>query len=1129
MATTNYDRVRKAFDLLRVGMRPFVARETKSAARTDRSVAALLQGLTEDSQGAGEPMAEWDVARLLGLTSEVWERVFAKVLGRAEFALVEELQEHFDKWTQQEKISGDDTYRILDTTERLLTAISAPQTEELGQMKSDLSRVRFEKQTRDAQRRQTGTPIGATLTTGMSAWRDVATPHSDVASGNYQQAEFAADLWQVYLGEGTTEYKDPIEFFRRTYLTESLKSLLSSAALRLSGKSGDPVIQLQTNFGGGKTHSMLALYHLFSGVLPESLEGVESILRVAGVHKLPQVKRVVIVGNKISPGNPVRKSDGTLVRTLWGELAWQLGGKRAFSRVEADDVNATNPGDMIRELFEEYGPCLVLIDEWVAYARQLHNDSDLPGGSFETQFSFAQALTESAKLAKSCLLVVSLPASGMQDSPHTQADDAEVGGQRGREALDWLRNVVGRLESSWRPADAEESFEIVRRRLFEPMMDPDKLRTRDITARAFARHYREYKQEFPVMCSERSYEMRICSAYPIHPEVFDRLYTDWSTLSKFQRTRGVLRLMAAVIHCLWIKGDTSPLILPANIPIDDRRVESELTRYLPENWVPVIRKDIDGQNSLPQQIDGEIPNLGKLAACRRVARTIYLGSAPTAGAAHLGIEDQGVKLGCVMPGESPAIFGDALRRLVSRATYLYQDGSRFWYSTQPTIMKLAEGRAEHLKQNTNKVVDEIDRRFKEVLTETGIFRRVHFVPKLGIDVPDHLETQLVVLGVDSPCSQEKPNPALERAMAILEKAGTTPRVSRNSLVFLAPDKAKRQELDEAVRYFLAWESIVLDSEQLDLSRSQSRQAEVQREARSKAVVAHILETYRWLLYPTQKGPKEVATWETVRLSGHDALAVRAGRKLKNDEVLAVKFSATRLRMELDDIPLWRGNHVAVSQIVEDFATHLYLTKMQNPEVIGRAVIDGIRLLTWEKDGFGYADSFDETAKRYRGLRAGQDLLDDTWSLDGLLVRPEVAREQLDAEVQVSTSDTPGKSSPPVAPATSPDHEGKQVSRSAEGGPPLPGTQTPDDEISHPDTKPTRFYGSVMLSETRVGLDAGRVAKEVVAHLVGLSDAEVTVTLEIKANIPSGASDQVVRIITENVRALKFHEHGFEDE
>ena len=209
------------------------------------------------------------------------------------------------------------------------------------------------------------------------------------------------------------------------------------------------------------------------------------------------------------------------------------------------------------------------------------------------------------------------------------------------------------------------------------------------------------------------------AAYPIHPEIFDQLYGAWSTLVKFQRTRGVLRLMAAVIHTLWEKGDRSPMIMPSMIPIDDPRVQSELTRYLSDNWVPIIEKDVDGPNSLPMRIDGEQPNLGKVSAARRVARTIYMGSAPSAGVAHRGNEDRHVKLGCVMPGESPAVFGDGLRRLAAAATYLYQDGNRFWYDTQATVTKLAEDRAEQLKRDPDKVMQELDKRLREDLRRHG--------------------------------------------------------------------------------------------------------------------------------------------------------------------------------------------------------------------------------------------------------------------------------------------------------------------------------------------------------------------------------------------------------------------------
>ena len=412
---------------------------------------------------------------------------------------------------------GDDAYRALDSAGRLLTAVSAPQADEIEKTKMELLRLRFDEQVRSERRKSAGTAIESQATGNFKPWREVVTPHKDVASGRYQQAEFAADLWQVHLGEGTDEYRNPGEFFRRTYLTDSLRRLLVSAVHRLAGSGGDPVVQLQTNFGGGKTHSMLALYHLFSGAAPRELAGIDDVMREADTKSLPTARRVVLVGNKISPGNPVTKPDGTVVRTLWGELAWQLGGKKAFASIAADDEKATSPGDELRKLFNDYGPCLILIDEWVAYARQLHDQSDLPAGSFETQFSFAQALTESAKLAKNCLLVISLPASDTTGSPHTQADDVEVGGQRGREALDRLRNVIGRLESTWRPASAEEGFEIVRRRLFEPMADPAQFKDRDVVARAFADFYRTQQQEFAPECQKGDYEKRIRANFSAAP------------------------------------------------------------------------------------------------------------------------------------------------------------------------------------------------------------------------------------------------------------------------------------------------------------------------------------------------------------------------------------------------------------------------------------------------------------------------------------------------------------------------------------------------------------------------------------------------------------------------------------
>ena len=456
---------------------------------------------------------------------------------------------------------------------------------------------------------------------------------------------------------------------------------------------------------------------------------------------------------------------------------------------------------------------------------------------------------------------------------------------RGREALVRLGNVVGRVDSSWRPASADESFEIVRRRLFQPTAGAG-FTTRDNVARAFVETYRARPDEFPVGTAEGDYEKRMREAYPIHPELFERLYSDWSTLPSFQRTRGVLRLMAAVIHTLWESGDRNPLILPASIPLDDGRVQFELTRYLPPNWAPVIERDIDGAGSRPVQLDGTVANLGRHNACRRVARTLFLGSAPMPSAANQGLDERRIMLGCAMPGESVSDFGDALRRLADSSAYLYRDGTRYWYMTQPTVANLATERAEDLRREPHKVEREIEKRLRADLEEKGDFKHDHLFPESGHDVQDDMEAGLVVLGVSTThTSGSADSSALAAAKQILESRGAAPRLFRNALVFLAADEARHQDLDQAVRRYLAWRSILDDRESLDLPPHQVRQAQQQAESANGTVNARIGEAFPWLLAPAQKSPQSPVEWQAIRLRGSGPLAVLASRRLIHDEML----------------------------------------------------------------------------------------------------------------------------------------------------------------------------------------------------------------------------------------------------
>ena len=1124
MAQSNRERVEKALHLLSSGLLPFVRRELE-AAFGDRWLYAVAEGLDSSVVPAKESQLE-DVAAQLKVMRALWKEVFSKTLGHLERSLVEELIDFRNSWAHMKPFTLDDTARVLDDVQRLLTSVLAEEAIEAERLKEEVNRLRYEESQRRTKRSREEAAAGAPLA-GLKPWREVVVPHADVRSGRYQLAEFAADLAQVHRGEGSDEYRDPREFFRRTYLTEGLRRLLEDALQRLAGIGGDPVIELQTTFGGGKTHSLLALYHLFSNVPAADLAGVPEILAEAQVTLVPEARRAVLVGTSLRPGQPETKPEGITTHTLWGELAYQLGGVEGYELVRESDLSATNPGSALNELFRRYAPCLILIDEWVAYARQLYGKDNLPAGTFDTHFTFAQALTEAARAVPQVLVVISIPASEPLTSGEDQPGEplssyAEVGGIGGQEALRRLKHVVGRMHSPWRPATPEEGFEIVRRRLFEEVQDYG---ARDAVVRKFSDLYRTHPEDFPSECKEGSYERRLRQAYPIHPELFDRLFEDWSSLERFQRTRGVLRLMATVIYELWDANDNGLLIMPGFLPLHSPSVQYELTRYLEEHWAPVIEKDIDGENSLPVALDRANPNFKRYSAARRVARTLYLGSAPTLRTAHHGLEVRSIILGCVQPGESPSTFGDALRRLSEQATYLYVDGSRYWFSPQPTVARLARDREEQYLLEQTGVDEEIVRRLRADRAR-GDFHAVHVAPNDSSQILDEPDARLVVLAPTYPHSI-KSNEGLAQAKAseYLANRGLSPRRYRNSLVFLAADLARLEELRRAVAQYLAWQSIEQERELLNLDAFQENQARTRHKDADATVNSRILETYSWLLVPTQTEKLGTPELSALRVTGSEPLAVRASRKLKTDGHLITELGPPMLRLELDRVPLWRGDHVAVGQLWEDFAQYLYLPRLRDADVLLAAVQAGVADLAWEQETFAYAEAYDEETQRYLGLRAGQHA---SVTMAGLVVKPEAARRQLEAELGE------GEAAAGARPAAT---RVASVGGNAVSDATVPGVAVPAG-LAGPEggeeTRPVlrRFHGSVRLDPKRLSRDAGMIADEVVQQLVKHAElqkgASLEVTLEIQADLPEGAPEDLVRTISENCRTLKFDSQGFEE-
>ena len=1097
MAMTNTERVKRALDLVREGLRPFVEQQLQAAwgAEWVEKLRERSRGLRREKDGL-----RWDSQLLLNTLFHNWHDVFRSVLGDNDRTYARELLDIRNRYAHEERFSYDQTLRALDTARLLLGAVSAgTQAEEISAMHRELMRTMLSEETRAQTRRRSAAALEGAPAAGLRPWREVANPHPDVSSGDFTQAEFAADLGQVLEGRASAEYGDARDFFRRTYLTEGLKHLLRSAMQRLLRHGGNPVVELQTNFGGGKTHSMLALYHLFgAGEDAWELAGVEDLLTKLNIQQLPRGKCAVLVGTLRGPSDPNRKPDGTVVRTLWGELAWQLGGADGFAMLAESDAGGTAPGsNLLAKLLEAHAPCLVLIDEWIAFVRQLYNAPATQAGSFDANLTFAQSLTEAAKSVPGAMVVASLPQSQI-----------EIGGEGGKAALDRLKSTFRRLESSWRPATSEEGSEIVRRRLFEPISDPAALAARDAVIKAFVRLYAESAGEFPKGCGEGEYKRRMERSYPVHPELFERLYNTWGALDKFQRTRGVLRLMASAIHTLWQRQDSSLLIMPSSLPMDNQLVQSEMQNHLAQSWSAVLSSDVDGESSTPIRIDNEIRSLGRYSATRRVARTLFVGSAPTYETApNPGMDERQVRLGCAQPGETPQSFGDALRRLADRASYLYQDGPRYWFATKASAMRQAEDRADALPDR--EVQDEIIGSLRKAARTRGNFAGVHAAPGSSADVPDEPETRLVVLGPKHPHGKSEQSRAQDAAAEILQKRGEAPRALRNTLVFLAPAESALLELEDAVRLKLAWASIVADAkrETLELDSHQFRQAEKKRNELEETVDQRILETWSVLLAPSPPlgTPLGNPEWTVHRVRESRSLAERVSNRLMRDELLFAELGPKRLLQELENHDLWRGGErISVQRLWEDFCTYLYLPRLQSRKVLCGAIETALGEL--DNDFFGCANSYDEESGRYEGLRIrGTGAVDINSRC--VLVKPDEAARALREAEPGSAGQAPAEARqrPPEAPGAAP--------------PPAPAGEA---------RLPKRFFGSVKLDETRPARDLDRIVDEVIRHLT-VPGASITLALEISATLEDGAPAELQRTVIENCNTLKFSSRGFEDD
>jgi predicted AAA+ superfamily ATPase len=1090
MAKSTRQYVFEGMEHMQNGLHPFVLRSLEAGMGKGWPQEVISRFPEWRPEGNGK--FTLDTQKLLKIMERMWNEAFRNVLDRSHRSMVNELIDVRNKLAHDGKFTYDDAERALDSMRRLLEAVSAGKAaEEIGAMRDTILRTKFAELQRNEERKKTTrSEIMVDTVAGLLPWREVVEPHQDVATGEFQQAEFAADLAKVHNGSAPSEYSNPTEFFARTYLTDGLSTLLTGAAKRLSAAGGDPVVELQTNFGGGKTHSMLALYHMAGGTPVPDLPGLDQLFERDGLTVPAKINRAVLVGTSRGPQDILTVEGGQKIRTTWGELAWQLGGAEAFAMVAENDASGIAPGsNLLEALFKKCAPSLILIDEWVAYLRQIYRIDGLASGSFDSNLSFVQSLTEAVKASPGTLLVASLPASQI-----------EVGGEGGQEALKRLKHTFSRVETGWRPASQEESYEIVRRRLFK-QIPGDRFHHRDNTLKQFAKMYRENSNEFPQGCADEDYRRKLEKAYPIHPELFDQLYTSWGSLEKFQRTRGVLRLMAQVIHELWMNNDPSVMIMPGSVSISSARVEPELLHYLDVAWQSIIAGDVDGSSSTPYKIDQSAPNLNRYSATRRVARAIFMGTAPTYQQDNKGLDDRQINLGVVQPGERPAIFGDALRRLANNARFMHGDLGRYWYSMSASLNRLAADRAGQIEEPL--VLLEIDKAlatYINSLGDRGHFDTVQVSPSSSADVPDEPGgVRAVILGVAHPHTGRDTSEAMTEAKDILLQRGSTPRVYRNMLVFLAAEGRQLDNLKEAMRSALAWSGIVKDTDRLNLTQRDSALAKAKVAEANETVKTRLKETWCYLLYPMQESAQADVEWIAAKVPAQDGLLSRASKKLASDEGLLPELGPARLDRELQKY-IWNGKgHLSLKDLWEYLNRYIYLPRVKDKNVLVKAVRASVGAMV--PGPFAYAERWDEKSERYIGLAvqnaANAPVVIDP---DSVIVKPEVAEQHLLKAQPIATPDVP------LSPVASPEVTGLR-----------PGSVV----VQPVERDPTRFIGTVMISADRPAHEMRQIVEAIVEQLTTLPGSEVTLRLEIDAEVPTGLDRSKVRTLLENANTLGF--------
>ncbi|MBW4559185.1 MAG: DUF499 domain-containing protein [Trichormus sp. ATA11-4-KO1] len=644
----------------------------------------------------------------------------------------------------------------------------------------------------------------------IKPWTQVVTPHADILNGNLDNATYAASLGAVIRQDSKCPivYRDARDFFAATYLTTALKKLLEDVLKGLRGDAGDRVLQLRTPFGGGKTHSLISLYHITKN--RASLQGNSQL------DTLPDpgnVRVVYFIGLDIDVNTGILVEDNLRIFTPWGYLAWQIGGHEAYSLVQNADQQYIAPGnDILRKILGDQAN-LILIDELLIYIENAMA-KQVGDSTFGRQvLTFIQKLTEVVRESDKTVLVYSLQAS--------------VGESFGNEGLlSALDKLVSRIDAKKEPVSGDEVMRVVQRRLFSNIGDTNTIQE---IAKQQADLFRKFRESYAETSREKQQVQqeadllaeRILSSYPFHPDLIDLMYYRWGSLPSYQRTRGALQFLASVTYALWQTQDNSWLITPGNVPFENEAARSSFFSQVGERdaYSAVLGADLTGRKAKVKTVDNRIatdaPALAHLKVGTRLASAILMYSFGARGGEDRGVLEQDITAACLAPGLDRTTITAALSDLREQLLYLHYVGRRYRFETKPNLNKLIAD--EESKIGSDEVLQKVrDELTKSLGTppltpsrnDEGNNRgKVILWAKDSAAITDKVP-HFSIAYLDPSWAEKSKELILADTLDWVENRGNDKREYKNALAFVVPNKAQMDKARKGARTALAISSLI---------------------------------------------------------------------------------------------------------------------------------------------------------------------------------------------------------------------------------------------------------------------------------------------------------------------------------